>query len=209
MVFDFNTFVPDAIVLADGNYPTHPIPLKMLAEAKMVVCCDGASNSYVAKGYSPTVIIGDGDSINEDVRRRLGDRIITSADQETNDLSKAVTYLHAQGKKKIAILGATGKRECHTLGNISLLFEYMHIGIEVCMFTDYCAIYPCRDDVHLASYPGQQISIINHTAVDMKSPSLRYPIYDFKAWWQGTLNECISDECHIHARGEYLVLQDY
>ena len=32
-------------------------------------------------------------------------------------------YLLSKGKRRIAIVGATGKREDHTIGNVSLLME--------------------------------------------------------------------------------------
>ena len=36
-------YIPEAVILANGEYPTHPLPLRMLEEAKFVVCCDGVS----------------------------------------------------------------------------------------------------------------------------------------------------------------------
>ena len=53
---------PEAVILANGEYPTHVLPLKILEEAKFVVCCDGAANEYILRGHTPDIIIGDGDS---------------------------------------------------------------------------------------------------------------------------------------------------
>ena len=36
----------DAVVLADGDFPTHEVPLSLLRKAPFVVCCDGASSHY-------------------------------------------------------------------------------------------------------------------------------------------------------------------
>ena len=33
----------DAVILANGEYPTADTPLKILREAKYVVCCDGGA----------------------------------------------------------------------------------------------------------------------------------------------------------------------
>lgn len=52
----------DAVVLANGEYPASPLPLKILAEAPYVVCCDGGADEYIRRGHTPDVIIGDGDS---------------------------------------------------------------------------------------------------------------------------------------------------
>ena len=115
----------DALILANGDYPSASFPLRMLEEAPYVVCCDGGANEYIARGYLPDVIIGDGDSLSEANRLQYASLIHHNPDQETNDQTKAVQFLLAQGKRKIAIVGATGKREDHTIGNISLLMEYM------------------------------------------------------------------------------------
>jgi thiamine pyrophosphokinase len=38
---------------------------------------------------------------------------------------------------------------------------------------------------------------------------LRYPLYDFTNWWQGTLNECIKKVITIDADGDYLLFLNY
>ena len=114
-----------AVILANGEYPSHEVPLSILQQAAYLACCDGAAHACVANGFTPDAIVGDGDSLSDEVRMRFADRIHRISEQETNDLTKTVTYLRSIGKHYIAIVGATGLREDHTLGNISLLMEYM------------------------------------------------------------------------------------
>lgn len=197
------------ILLADGNYPTHPEPLRLLRSGEPVVCCDGAANRFVAEGGVPVAIVGDGDSLLPEVRSRFADRLHIVREQETNDLTKAVNHICNMGETEVVILGATGKRECHTLGNIALLMEYHRRGIRVKMLTDHCEIRPLTDTQTFRVHPRQQISIINFGAKLLGSEGLRYPIYSFDAWWQGTLNEALSAEVTICAEGDYLVLLDY
>ena len=199
----------DAIILANGDYPFADVPVQLLKEAPYVVCCDGGANEYIEKGYTPDIIIGDGDSLSEENRRLYADLIHHNPDQETNDQTKAIQFLLSQGKKRIAIVGATGKREDHTIGNISLLMEYMRMGVEVCMYTDYGVFVPCKDTCVFECRPGQQVSIFNFTAKGLKSKGLAYPIYDFTSWWQGTLNRCTDASFAIEAEGEYLVFLNY
>ena len=180
-----------------------------MAEAQFVVCCDGAANEYISRGHTPDVIIGDGDSLLPEYKKRFSSIILQISDQETNDQTKAVHYLQSKGIRKIAIVGATGKREDHTLGNISLLMEYMRSGMEVRTVTDYGTFIPVNDTQSFASYPGQQVSIINFGAEGLKAEGLFYPLSDFTNWWQGTLNEAIADEFTIHCIGEYLVFLAY
>lgn len=200
---------PEAVILANGDYPTHPIPSQMLAKAPYVVCCDGGADDYIAQGHAPDVIIGDGDSLSEENRRKYGNILHYISDQETNDQTKAVNFLMEQGKKNIIIVGATGKREDHTLGNISLLIDYMRAGANVSMLTDYVVILAWHDTCHFSCHPGQQVSIINFNAHDLRGEGLVYPLRDFTNWWQGTLNECTGTEFTIHAEGEYLLVINY
>jgi thiamine pyrophosphokinase len=195
----------DAVILANGEYPSHPTPLQALKEAPFLVCCDGGADEYIERGGVPNAIVGDGDSLSETNRRRFAHLIHYMPDQETNDQTKSVHYLLSLGKQHITIVGATGKREDHTLGNISLLIEYMRMGAKVKMLTDYGVFLPCRDTMSFPSHKGQQVSIFNFTARHLHADGLMYPISDFTSWWQGTLNEASADTFTIHAEGEYLI----
>ena len=199
----------DAVILANGDYPSSPLPLKVLNEAPYVVCCDGGADEYIAKGHLPDVIIGDGDSLSEENRLKYANLLHHNPDQETNDQTKAVQFLLSAGKKRVAIIGATGKREDHTIGNISLLMEYAHMGVNARIFTDYGVFIPCKDICTFECRKGQAVSIFNFTGRNFKAEGLEYPLYDFTTWWQGTLNVCTDTNFRIDAEGEYLVFVGY
>lgn len=204
-----NDIEVEAVVLGNGEYPTHPQPEALLALAPYVVCCDGAADEFIKRGYKPDVIIGDGDSLSEENRLKYAGIFYKIADQETNDQTKAVDFLLEKGMKSIVIVGATGKREDHTLGNISLLIDYMRAGADVRMMTDHGVFIPCRGARTFCAEPGQQVSIINFGAKGLRGEGLVYPLRDFTNWWQGTLNETTGNRFTIHAQGEYLVYLNY
>lgn len=197
------------VVLADGDYPTHEVPLQVLANAEIVVCCDGAVAKFLSEGGQPAAIVGDGDSMPATLKEQYADICHFEKEQETNDLSKAVRYLMSQDKRQFAILGATGKREDHTLGNISLLMEYMRQGADACMFTDYGVFIPCHDNCSFCVHIGQQVSIISFGATGFSTQGLKYPLYNFTNWWQGTLNEAVCENVTIKAKGDWLVYFPY
>ena len=85
-----------AVILADGDYPTHPIPLSVLSSLSCLVCCDGAGAKAIAHGLSPVAVVGDGDSLPMSVRDMLGDRLHIVTEQEFNDLTKATRYVMEQ-----------------------------------------------------------------------------------------------------------------
>ena len=199
----------EAVILANGDYPTARVPLDILSTAPFVVCCDGGANSYIEQGHTPDVIIGDGDSLHPEYARKYAHIVTKVAEQESNDQTKAINYLLAQGKRNIAIVGATGKREDHTIGNVSLLIEYARKGAHVRTYTDYGVFVPCNGSTTLPTEPGQQMSIFSVGATIVRAEGLLYPIYNFTNWWQGTLNECTGTSVRIEAQGEYLVFLNY
>lgn len=184
------------VIVANGLFPTRPEVLEKLEEAEFVIACDGAILNL--EGHRvPDVIVGDLDSVSEELRQRYSDRIFPVTEQETNDLTKAVHYARENGFREILILGATGLREDHTLGNISLLLEYVGEFDRVEMLSDYGLFTPLVRTTTLKSYPGQQISLFSlypHGAISVRG--LRYPIENRRlhAWWEATLNEGVGNE---------------
>ncbi|MEG1562576.1 MAG: thiamine diphosphokinase [Bacteroides sp.] len=200
-------FPYDAVVLASGDYPSAALPLRCLTEAPYVVCCDGAANEYLRRGYVPDAIIGDGDSLATAYRRTYAHLFHPVACQETNDQTKAVNFLAARGMRRLLLLGATGRREDHTLGNIFLLMEYLKADLDVRMLTDHGLFTPMRGTHTFASHKGQQISLFRLGATGLSATGLAYPLRDFTALWQGTLNEALGETFTITAQGDYLMYQ--
>lgn len=53
----------EAVIIANGDYPTAEYALQVVAQSPLVVCCDGGADEFIARGYTPDIIIGDGDSL--------------------------------------------------------------------------------------------------------------------------------------------------
>lgn len=187
----------DCVVVANGSFPQTAGPLELLKSAPAIIACDGAVQNLHERGLEPTAIVGDLDSIPQEMLRLYADRIHTVEDQEINDLTKAVRFAHAAGYRKLLILGATGLREDHTLGNISLLMDYAPLFEQVEMLSDYGHFIPVQQTTTLPSTPGQQISIFSmYPCGEITTEGLRWPITRRRltAWWQGSLNEALGNK---------------
>jgi len=183
------------VVVADGSFPSHPVPLGHLRDADRIVCCDGSAENLLDAGFIPEAIVGDLDSFSGELAVRYKDIIYRDEDQNTNDLTKAVKWCKEKGLNDIVIVGATGKREDHTLGNISLLLEYIK-DIKVIMVTDTGILLPLLGSSEISSFPGQQVSVFSILPeVEISSQGLRYPLYRKKIgnWWEATLNEALGE----------------
>ena len=84
----------DAVILADGEFPTADIPLQILREANFLCCCDGAAAKAFAQGFMPDAIVGDGDSLTPEFKTRYAAIIHQESEQDDNDLTKATRFCH-------------------------------------------------------------------------------------------------------------------
>lgn len=209
-VFRLEEFRPQWMVVAGGE-PAGAEELRRWSRRAggRVVCCDGAAVAAIDAGIAPTAIVGDGDSLPPEMVKRYRDIFVRVSEQETNDLTKAVDYIERSGgAEQLVVLGATGRREDHTLGNISLAIDYYRErGIRAVMPTPYGVFIPCRGGVAIAAGRGREVSVFNLAgAAGFRARGLQYPLpHEFTALWQGTLNVATEDVVEIEARGYYIV----
>lgn len=199
----------DCVIMANGSFPQADLPLGFLRRASVVIACDGAIASLDKAGIVPTAIVGDLDSLSPGFRERYADRIHLVEDQEVNDLTKSILFAHRSGYRDVLILGATGMREDHTLGNISLLMEHAYLFRRIEMLSDYGLFTPLMKTATLMSRPGIQVSLFSLSPSGTLSTSgLRWPISGrmLTAWWQGTLNEATGDSFTVTLSPEARVL---
>jgi thiamine pyrophosphokinase len=207
-----NQFKSYTVIVADGNFPQHDIPLAYLQNAERIICCDGSAENLILAGMHPDAIVGDMDSLNVELSDRFADRIFVNENQDTNDLTKAIAWCCEMGYKDIVIVGATGKREDHTIGNISLLVEYIK-NANVIMVTDTGILRPFLTSSEISSFPGQQVSIFSiDPETEVTSSGLRYPLNKkkIKNWWFATLNEALGDSFSLEFNsGRVIVYQKF
>ena len=203
-----------AVIVGNGQFPKKEYPLYLLESADYVVCCDGALDTYLRHFRNrtlrrPDVVIGDMDSLSKKAAAKFSDIAVRIEEQETNDQSKAFHYIleHFPDVDTIHILGATGKREDHTIGNLSLLMEYAReLGgqggaaggraVFVDIVSDWSSAFAITDTSDLNIGEGRSISIIcPDNSLKIKSKGLVWPTDNvvFDNLWKATLNRAETD----------------
>ena len=195
------------VILANGDFPSHPESLRVLREAARVVCCDGAAQALLDFGRTPDYVVGDLDSIPPELRAMLAGRAVHIAEQDDNDLAKAFSFCLSKGWEDIAILGATGRREDHALGNFSHLFEFAARARSVEMVTDYGTFTPVRPEKTARRFlceKGQAVSLFAETPSTLVTTrGLHWPLANapLAHLWSGTLNRADADSFEVSCAG--------
>ncbi len=197
-----------AVIVAAGDFPTKPYPLYLLQAADIIVCCDSAFAKYLRRMHRifggerlPDAVIGDMDSLSKPLRRAYADRIVHETEQDHNDQTKAVRYVlgHYPDVSEIHILGATGLRADHTIGNLSLLMEYPRMFASlppIDIVSDYGTAFAVLDSTELHVGAGRRFSLFSpDNSLRIRSEGLQWPTDDvvFDNWWKATLNRTSAD----------------
>jgi thiamine pyrophosphokinase len=203
--------VKRVVILSNGAPPAQPHALRPLQEADIIVCCDGAADNLLQLGFTPDVIVGDGDSMSETCRQRFAEHIYIDKNVEINDLQKSIRYCIEQKWSAATILGGTGLREDHALANLSILLMYGK-QIDLQMITDFGIFTPIYKTTVFPSHKGEQVSIFSFDYnTKLSFVNLLYPVKErnFRYFWEGSLNESLSDSFTVmmHNNGEVLVYQ--
>ena len=68
---ELTTLIDSIVVLANGEFPKHDIPLHELDIAGSIICCDGAVEPLINYGKRPPAIVGEFDSIPQNGKEDL------------------------------------------------------------------------------------------------------------------------------------------
>jgi len=183
---------PEVAILADGEPPVGAAAAVFLSAAA-VVACDGALRTARALGREPDFTVGDGDSLTAAEKAELGPRFIHVAEQETNDLAKAVRFVRTRypAARAVVIFGAGGLREDHFLGNVFRLPGFAAELPEIALVTNAGRFDVVTGERRFACAPGDPVSVFApDPATHAASEGLAWPLdaADLSELWRGTLN---------------------
>ena len=203
------------VIICDGQFPKSEYPRYLIRSADFIICCDGAltkflrnSKSIFGKERTPDLVIGDMDTLSAGMQKKYRDIIIKENEQEHNDQTKAVRWAltNIKGVSRIYIMGATGNRLDHTIGNVSLLMEYTRmfdlegLGVNIEMVSDNGTAFAISDTTEIDCGIGRSVSIFTpDSTLNIKSAGLEYPTDGvvFDNWWKATLNKASYDTVRL------------
>lgn len=168
---------PTCLVVCNGPWPMPSILAMALDGPNIVVACDGAVVSCMEHGVQVNAVIGDFDSLNQDILSSLDNmEVLERPEQESNDLSKALSYAVEQGHTSVRVVGATGGDMEHEWAN---MLECAHHAIDIEVVDErgrFCFLAPNVSHA-IRVVPQQSFSLMALVSVDgLNLTGASYPL---------------------------------
>ncbi len=147
------------VLIANGKKPKNKKIIEILKNAKNVICVDNGYELASELNITPSVVIGDLDSV--DINKISKDiLIIKDEDQNTNDLEKTLNYCLSKNIRDIILVGATGERDDQNLATILVSLEYIEqLNIEI--LSDLYSIEFINGERDFEATPMREVSLIS------------------------------------------------
>lgn len=192
-------------VIANGSAPDSPGERAALRACDGCVCCD----RLPPVGAPPLLqVVGDMDTPHDFVPPHL----LTDchADQETNDLTKALRWTLAHyPDAEIDYFAVTGKREDHTLANLALISEWKRAAR---IFTNAgrFTVLPAGEHTFAVAV-GEPVSFLSFDVQHLTVRGVVWPVENLllNSLWRATLNRTQADTLVIHCEAPLFLYQPW
>jgi len=174
-----NEKMKSTIIIANGDSPKKEIVIYLQKNGvESIIAADGGANTAFKLGVVPNYIIGDFDSIKPKVKKYFSDKseIICFVNQDDTDVEKALKFAIEKGYKTAYLLGGTGDRLDHSIGNLGIVLKYYN-RIRVIIIHGKTILFPYSKETNLITIPNETISLYafdDRTIIN--SEGLKYPL---------------------------------
>ena len=210
----------NTLIITGGGIDTD-LALEILNETyDQIIGVDGGLAFCHAQGICPTRIVGDFDTLDPEIlawykeHTRVPIRAF-NPEKDATDTQIAVELALEMGSSRIVILGGTGSRLDHVLGNIQTLYLPLRKGVE-CLIVDRHNRIRLIEKYHCIAKKeqyGTYFSLIPFTtqAEGVTLLGAKYPLTDycFTVFGSGSLgvsNEVAGEQTEIFIKKGILIL---
>jgi len=172
------------VIAANGTLSETDRLLSQIQQADTVIAADGGAVHLHHMGIVPRIIVGDLDSIPENILSFFKEKQVKilkhPARKDQTDMELCMEYAIDHGCTELLIVGATSTRLDHTLGNIFLLRRLADQGISTTILDAYNDIHIVVSHLTLTGRPGDLISVIpvSDHVKGLTLEGLEYPLTD-------------------------------
>ena len=184
------------IIIGNGSYDN----FFDIKPDDFVICADGGYNYAVKFNITPDCIIGDMDSVKTDISGK--ETVVYPREKDYTDGELAVRLAIEKGFGNIVLLGMTGSRLDHTIGNIFLLRMICKSGLSGFLADRKNTVYYTDGSISLSSVKGKTISLmpLGGDLLNVSNNGLYYPLRGETLLFgstRGISNVAVSDDIKI------------
>ena len=152
-----------AVIICGGLRPSLSLIKSEIEESDLLICADSGANCLYEYNILPDYLVGDFDSIDEVVLKYFSNKECKierfPRDKDFTDSQLAVKRAKEMGVEEIVLLGCSGSRLDHTLGNIGLLKECAEMNIKASLKDENNCLTITDKPIELVSRIGQIFSL--------------------------------------------------
>jgi thiamine pyrophosphokinase len=201
------------IIFANGDLPNPEKARPLLRADDFVIAADGGVRHALALGLTPSILIGDLDSLPKgfDASNFEGEIVLFPKDKNETDLELAIQHALTLAPDQVLILGALGGRMDQTLANIALLSDAKLSGFDIRLNDGVEEIFFCRDQVQVEGRSGDIISLIpwGGEVAGVVTSGLQWALKDETLYpdkTRGISNEMTGDTAAVSIKSGLLLL---
>jgi len=213
--------MPRVVIFANGELPTLEVHRALLQADDYLIAADGGANHLMKMGILPEVVIGDLDSIDEDILFELTTAEVNieqySEDKDETDIELALRYAVELRPSSILIVGALGGRLDQTLANLSILTDPALPGIDIRLDDGVEEAFFCRasatngGQAEVWGRSGDTISLIpwNGPVEGVVTEGLQWPLYSETLYpdkTRGVSNVMLNDSASVRIQSGLLLV---
>ncbi len=196
------------LIFTNGENKLTREELEEILPVDKIICADGGTRLALNMNLFPDIIVGDMDSISNDILEKIkGEKIewrIYPKEKDETDLELAVREALKYNPKIIYFIGLLGRRIDHTLSNLFFLERVKEKGIEVLILDEKIRI-TLMLGVEEKIFGGKEGEIISLLPLSEKVEGitlegLKYPLNNgilYRSLTRGISNEFISKKAKI------------
>lgn len=170
-------------ILVNGYYGNYNF-CNDLNTYDMIICADNGLYHADHLGIKPDYIIGDFDSVNEELLKSYDcvDKKFLSKHKDETDTESAVEYAINLGAKEIIIYGGIGSRFDHSFANVSLLARLITLGIKASIKNSHNTIYLVDNKMEINAPKDTLVSLLplSSKVTGVDTTGLYYALNDAK-----------------------------
>lgn len=151
-----------ALIVSGGRAPSKELLLEYLKGVDLIIGADRGCEALLKCNVVPTYILGDFDSTSKEAIKKLEEMDICKfkykKEKDYTDTELAFKLALDKGATEIIMLGVTGTRYDHTLGNIGLLLKALELKVNAKIVDDNNKIYLINKNTKFTGKFGDIIS---------------------------------------------------